>query len=69
MPSAREVAMRLELTDEEATVLRELLETYLGDFYMEISHTDNPAYRRLLRARRNTLQRVLDALRSSTQAV
>ncbi|KWX01068.1 hypothetical protein LI90_2096 [Carbonactinospora thermoautotrophica] len=56
--------MRLELTNEEATVLRELLETYLGDFYMEISHTDNPGYRRLLRTRRATLQRILEALRS-----
>ncbi|WP_158009750.1 hypothetical protein [Carbonactinospora thermoautotrophica] len=56
--------MRLELTNEEATVLRELLETYLGDFYMEILHTDNPGYRRLLRTRRATLQRILEALRS-----
>ncbi len=43
--------MRLELTDEEATVLRELLETYLGGFYLEISHTDNPGYQHRLTTR------------------
>ena len=47
--------MQLELTTDETTVLRELLDTHLGDMSAEISHTDNPAFRAQLRKRRDAL--------------
>lgn len=54
--------MQLTLSDHEAEVLRTFLGRRLGDLSMEISHTDNPAYRRDLRADRDTLRRVYDVL-------
>lgn len=50
--------MQLELTTDEATALRELLDRHLGDMSAEISHTDNPAFRVHLRARRDALAAV-----------
>jgi hypothetical protein len=54
--------MQVELTDDEAAALRDLLDAHLGDLSAEISHTDNPAFRRLLRARRDQLTRARTAL-------
>ncbi|MFD2416786.1 hypothetical protein [Amycolatopsis pigmentata] len=54
--------MRLELTEEEAGILREVLRTHLGDLSAEIANTDNPAFRRALRNRRDRLARVHTAL-------
>jgi hypothetical protein len=61
-PGQREADMRLELTDDEAEVLRDLLSRVLGDLSMEISHTDNPSYRQLVRSHRDALRRLHDAL-------
>lgn len=54
--------MQLELSADEADALRGFLGRRLGDLSMEISHTDNPAYRRMIRAQRDHLRRVYDAL-------
>ncbi|GDY30758.1 hypothetical protein [Gandjariella thermophila] len=54
--------MLLELSDDEAVALRDFLTSRLGDLSAEISHTDNPAYRRDLRRQRDHLLRVHDAL-------
>lgn len=54
--------MQLELSVEEALALRDFLDRRLGDLSMEISHTDNPAYRRVLRTERDLLRRVHSAL-------
>jgi hypothetical protein len=35
--------MNVELSMDEASVLREILEHHLGDMSAEISHTDNPS--------------------------
>lgn len=58
----KENAMQLELTEEEAEILREVLGTHLGDLSAEIANTDNPSFRRMLRNRRDRLARVHDAL-------
>ena len=55
-----EVGMHLDLTEQEAEVLRDFLERWLGDLSMEISHTDNPIYRRAVRVQRDALRRVYD---------
>ena len=54
--------MQLELTDDEVVALRDFLTSRLGDLSAEISHTDNPAYRRELRQQRDLLLRVHDTL-------
>lgn len=54
--------MLLDLTAEEADVLRHFLAQRLGNLSMEISHTDNPSYRQILRNQRDALRRILDAL-------
>ncbi len=54
--------MHIELTDEQASELRDLLRTSLGDLSTEIAGTDNAAYRETLRARRVSLEGVLGQL-------
>jgi hypothetical protein len=56
------VLTHLELTDEEASALRALLDHHLVDMYSEISHTDNPAFRARLRDERSLLRAVRDRL-------
>ncbi|MGD8375852.1 MAG: hypothetical protein PVF68_06910 [Acidobacteriota bacterium] len=54
--------MQIRLNDEEATVLRELLEEYLSDLRMEISHTDLLDYRDRLRRKQVVIHALLDRL-------
>ena len=50
--------MELDLSDEEAAALRELLDSHLSDMYAEISHTDNPGFRSQLRTHRELIREV-----------
>jgi len=54
--------MHIELTDEQVSDLRDLLRAALGDLSSEIAATDNAAYREGLRARRASLEGVLELL-------
>ena len=54
--------MRIDLSDEQATNLRDLLQTSLSDLSAEIAGTDNAGYREGLRTRRASLQAVLAQL-------
>lgn len=56
--------MELQLGEDDVVVLGDVLTRYLGELSAEISHTDNPAYRRRLRDRQEALRRVLAALRA-----
>ncbi|MGO9855176.1 MAG: hypothetical protein ACLPYY_09065 [Acidimicrobiales bacterium] len=60
--------MKIELTDEQASDLGELLREALGDLSSEIAATDNAAYREGLRARRGSLEGVLAKLGSGGDA-
>lgn len=53
----------IELSDEEASVLADLLDAAIGDLSPEIADTDNSAYRSTLRERRQHLESVRDKLR------
>jgi hypothetical protein len=53
-----EVAMNIELTDDEVVVLHEVLTHRLGDLAVEIRHTDNRDFRAGLTHRRDLLRRV-----------
>jgi hypothetical protein len=48
--------MDVELTQEESEAVRQALQSYLSDLRMEITDTDNPEYRRTLRAERAHLE-------------
>ena len=54
--------MHIELTEEQVSDLRDLLRAALGDLSSEIAATDNAAYREGLRARRASLEGVLELL-------
>lgn len=47
---------QLALSYEESSLLNRVLGTYLGDLRMEISGTDNPRMRRVLREEENLLR-------------
>jgi hypothetical protein len=55
-------AVQLELTDAEATLLRELLDQTCRDLSYEIADTDNSTYRAGLRDRRDAMRKMLDAV-------
>ncbi len=48
--------MRLELDDNEANELRQLLSGALSELSSEIADTDNAQYAREIRSRRETLE-------------
>lgn len=54
--------IRMELTSEEETTLREICEEYLSDLRMEIAGTDRAEFREGLKAREALLKRLLERL-------
>jgi len=58
--------MKLELEDEEARVLVEALDSYLGDLSSEIADTDAMDFREALKKRRDVLVRIATMLRDTT---
>jgi hypothetical protein len=59
--------MELRLDDEEATELAQLLADTLRELSSEIANTDNAEYRRTLRARRERLEHIVQALGAERQ--
>ena len=57
---------RLDLTSEEAYVLREVLQSYLSDLRMEMADTDRRDFRDQLRHRKEILEKVAEALAPTT---
>jgi hypothetical protein len=53
---------QIAVSDQDATILRELLDAKLVDLRREISHTDSPRFRETLYQVEGMLQRVLDQL-------
>lgn len=58
--------MNLELTGEEMSELRSVLDVAVSDLSPEIADTDNAAYRAMLRQRRDCLRGVRDRLTTAT---
>lgn len=54
--------MEIDLEADDVQLLREVLTTVIRDLSPEIADTDNPAFRRDLKARRDHLQKIFDAL-------
>jgi len=56
------VMLQIEFTPEESGMLREILESYLSDLRMEISHTDLMDFREGLKKREVFLKSLLERL-------
>ena len=54
--------IHLELTDDEAKVLREALDFYLSDLRMEVADTDRQDFRNRLKQEEITIKKILGAL-------
>ena len=54
--------IQLTLSEEDAAILRTLLEVDLSDLRMEVAGTDSYDYRAQLKAREEALRRIIAAL-------
>jgi hypothetical protein len=54
---------QLDLTDEEKSVLAEILESNLGDIRGEIRETDNHEYKAMLKLREAVIRKIIAALK------
>jgi hypothetical protein len=61
--------VQLQLTTEEARILREALTHYLTDFRRQVAGAENPDFRDTLEKRQVALEKVVERLEgASTQA-
>jgi hypothetical protein len=58
----------IELGEREAALLREMLEARVRDVRHEIHHTDDRAFRLLLREKETTLEHLLERLTAPVAA-
>ena len=56
----------LQLTDDDASQLREVLSSYLSDLRMEIADTENYSLRERLKATESLLKRLIGQLGDAT---
>jgi len=49
----------LEISDDDARLLKEILESEISDMSPEIADTDNPTYRRELKEKREQMRALL----------
>ncbi len=54
---------RIDFSPEEATTLREILESHLGELRMEIAATDSMDLREALKAREELVKAVIQRLK------
>jgi hypothetical protein len=54
--------MAIELTDEEAKLVKELLEGALGEIKAEIRHTDTSSFRQALHEKEDHIRALLERL-------
>lgn len=54
--------IQLALTQEETVILKDILDNYLSDLRQEISATDLVEFKEILKARKDVIMKVLDAL-------
>jgi hypothetical protein len=52
----------IELADEDAEILKAVLEEYISDLRMEVSNTDSMDFREQLKRKETVLKRVVDRL-------
>jgi len=54
--------LQIQLSTEEVLLLREILESYMGDLRAEVHHTDTFEYREALKHKEATLKKLLQEL-------
>ncbi len=54
--------MHIDITSEEAGMLKEILESYLSDLRMEIGSTENMNFREEMKKREDFLKRLIQKL-------
>ena len=59
--------LHLSISFEDAAILRQVLEAALVDLRRELWHTDSREFRDVLRDRVQTLERVLDELKTERE--
>lgn len=52
----------INLTDNEITVVRDVIQNYLSELHTEISHTDDRGFKAALRRRQDLLRGILQKL-------
>ena len=60
--------IHLELTQDEALLVREILQARWEDMLKEVRHTDHREFREFLRRRTETLEQLLDRLSEPARA-
>ena len=58
--------MNLDLTQEDVTILRDVIRSYLSELHDEIVHTENFEFREGLQERQRRLQELLERLGGET---
>lgn len=56
------IELELELSDDERRILEEVLDAAVSDLRMEIADTDSYDFRQMLKGRKHTLIKVLEAV-------
>ena len=59
--------MRMDLSKEEAELLRRVLSGYLSDLRMEVAGTDSPSFRQGLKDEEITIKKLISELESGLQ--
>jgi hypothetical protein len=54
--------IQLNLTDDEASILKQALATYLSDLRMEIADTDQQEFREQLKQEEAVMKKILGAI-------
>ena len=57
-----ETMTQVELSEDEAMILRETLERFLSDLRMEIANTDSKEWRDALKHRKLTLMKIIEMI-------
>ena len=61
--------VEININEAEAEILMEVLESYLSDLSMEIRATDKLEFREALKAKRISLQRILEEIKKKSVVV
>lgn len=57
--------IRLQLDEDERVILHQLLESCISDLHDEISNTDNPDFKDMLKGRKAVVVKLLEALQTA----
>ena len=59
----------VKLTDEEAVILQDIVETFIEGIRVEIMHTDKREYREMLKQQEKVVKKILEQLETKALKV